>query len=120
MHIATKIALGALIPRIINECYNFALNNRTKVFKKPTPQPTTTLTKKNHLGMVQYRINASQYVSINKIMFKIKHTINTTGEQKLHLTAENNIIVTKLVYNLLDPDDLNIIAQAIFYKLVKV
>jgi len=120
MHIVTKIALGAVIPRIVNELYNFTLNNRSKLFKAPVVNIQRKLGSKDYLKIVLYRINNAQYVSIEGTMFKIKHTINTEGEKKLHLVAENNIIVTKLVYNLLNPDDLNIIANAVFHKLVKV
>ena len=113
MHIVAKIALGTIIPRIINEVYTFVTNNKEQLITTPKQKIKDKFKRKNSIERLFVKINKSQYVCINNVLYKINGFINEEEEQLLHLSAD-------ITYNLQDPDDLNTISNANFYKLVKV
>jgi hypothetical protein len=113
MHIIAKIALGTLVPRIINEVYTFVTNNKEQLFIIPKQKIKDKFKRKPTIEKLFSTISKSGYISINGHQYKISGYINEEEEQLLHLDGE-------ITYNLQSPDDLQVIKEATFYKLKKV
>ena len=113
MHIIAKIALGTIIPRVINGVYTFVTTNKEQLITIPKQKIKDKFKRKDSIEKLFIRINKSQYVCINNVLYKINGFINEKEEQLLHLSAD-------ITYNLQNPDDLNTISNANFYKLTNV
>jgi len=100
-----KIALGAVVPKIINDVYK-----RLPAIKEIIPK------KKTKTDALFIAIATAAAVEIKGIKYEVTGFIDEEEEKFLYIRNKFN----EAIYDLNDPNDLEILETATFFKLTKI